>query len=218
MAWIRCVGAFSAVTVAGALLMCGCSGSGGQVPSRGTAASQASPGGSPSGSASPSGNLTEDQAERKALIPAAAVGYEKAVKAAVKAVPGSKPVSVELERGADGKPVWKTEVAASDGASSKVQVDVTTGKAGQPRTDTGEDSDDKAKLAARLRKAKVTMYQAAATATGRRKGTVSTAELDDEKGALVWKVDVVTHADWNKTTFDVDVNSGKVLRENVDRD
>ncbi|WP_328315582.1 PepSY domain-containing protein [Streptomyces sp. NBC_00388] len=202
------------VAAAGALLMCGCSGSGGQTPAHGTGAAQASP----SGSSSPSGNLTEDQAERKALIPAAKVDYEVAAKAAVKAVPGSKPVSVELERGADGTPVWETEVAKSDGTSSKVPVDVATGKAGKPRTDTGEDSEDKTKLASRLNNAKVTMYQAAGTATGHTKGTVSTVKLDDENDTPVWKVDVVTHADWNKTTYDVDVSSGKVLRVKVDRD
>ncbi|MFE2378918.1 PepSY domain-containing protein [Streptomyces sp. NPDC059398] len=215
-------GALTVIAATGALLLCGCSGSGGHAPSHGTAASQSSPSGSPSSSpgaaSSPSGHLTEDQSERKALIPAAKVNYEKAAKAAVTAVPGSEPVSVELERGANGKPVWKTEVAKSDGTSSKVPVDATTGKAGQPRTETDEDSEDRAKLAARLKRAKVTMYQAAATATGRKKGTVSTAELDDENGTLVWKIDVVTHTDWNKTTFDVDAGSGKVVREKVDRD
>lgn len=176
---------------------------------------------SASGSMSPSasaGELTGDQAERKALVPKAKVGYDKAMDTAVKAVSGSKPVSIELKGPAD-KPSWEAEVAADDGTKSTVRVDAVTGKAGAARTDSDQDTDDKKELAGLLSKAKVTPQQAAGTATGRTKGTVTSVELDDtDQGAAVWSVDVVNTGDWNKTTYDIDAADLKVLREHVDRD
>ncbi len=51
------------------------------------------------------------------------------------------------------------------------------------------------------------------------KGTVSSVELEDEdEGAPVWPVDVVTTGDWNKTTLEIDAAGGEALREHVDRD
>ncbi|MFH8990100.1 PepSY domain-containing protein [Streptomyces sp. NPDC017940] len=163
--------------------------------------------------------LTEDQAERKELLPRAKVGYDKALDAAVAAVDKSEPVSVEL-KGTPDKPVWETEVATADGAAHTVDVDAVTGKADRARAESDEDADDKRKLADRLGKAEVSAQQAARTATGKTKGTVTSVELDDsdKAGALVWSVDVVTTKDWNKTTYDIDAASRKVVREHLDRD
>ncbi|MFD7661907.1 PepSY domain-containing protein [Streptomyces sp. NPDC059788] len=162
--------------------------------------------------------MTEDQRSRKALVPEAKTSYEQALKAATGAVAGSKSVSVELKRGAGGKAEWHAKVAASDGAESAVRVDAVSGKADKPRSE-GDDGDDRKKLADRLKRATVTPQQAAATATGKKKGTVTAVELDsNDQKKEIWSVDVVTTDDWNKTTFDVDAASGKVLREHVDRD
>ncbi|MEV0603735.1 PepSY domain-containing protein [Streptomyces sp. NPDC050315] len=215
---LRAAGLLCAVAVAGALVTgCGDDNGGG---GGGDASPKASDGGK-SAAASPtaSGKLTEDQTERKALIPKAKITYDKALSAATGAVSGSKPVSAELKRGSGGKPVWETEVATTDGTKSMVTVDAVSGKAAKPRTDSDEDTDDKKKLADWLTKAKVTAQQAAQVATDKKKGTVSSVELDDnDQGKEIWSVDVVTKNDWNKTTYDIDAANKKVLRTHVDMD
>src|SRR3954471_16301308 len=107
----RGLGLVCAVAAAGALLT-GCGNDDNDPSQTGAAPDNArastSPSASAQGAESPSSSasgLTEDQAERKALVPKAKVGYDKAMDAAVKAVNGSKPVSVEL-KGPAGKPRW----------------------------------------------------------------------------------------------------------------
>lgn len=219
---VRVVGAVCAVALAGGLLAgCGDDDDGGGGAS---ASPSASPSTSPSASApsSPggasSGGMTEDQRSRKALVPEAKTSYDQALKAATGAVSGSKGVSVELKRGSGGKPEWVTEVATEGGKASTVRVDAVSGKAGQPQAKKNDD-DDMKELADRLKRATVTPQQAAATATGRKSGTVTAVELDtNDQKKEIWSVDVVTKNDWNKTTFDVDAASRKILREHVDRD
>lgn len=215
---LRAAGLVCAVAVAGALVTgCGDDKGGGG----GGSSSPSESGGGKSATASPSatGKLTADQAERKALIPKAKITYGKALSAATAAVSGSKPVKAELKKGMDGKPEWEAEVATSDGAKSEVIVDAVSGKAAKPRTDTDADSEDKQKLAGRLKKATVTAQDAAKVATDKKKGTVSSIELDDnDQGKVIWSVDVVTTNDWNKTTYDIDAATKKVLRTHVDMD
>ncbi|MGW6533818.1 PepSY domain-containing protein [Streptomyces venezuelae] len=210
----RGTGLICVAAAAGALLT-GCGNDDGDTPKSdsSTAGRAASP------SSSDGGNLTDDQRERKELVPKAKVGYDKALDAAVATVDKSKPVSIEL-KGTPDKPVWKAEVATADGASHDVDVDAVTGKAGQARADNDQDQDDKRELADWLKKATVTPQQAAQTATDKKKGTVTSVELDDsDKGDMVlWSVDVVTTDDWNKTTYDIDATNRKIVREHVDRD
>ncbi|MFD3514737.1 PepSY domain-containing protein [Streptomyces sp. NPDC058657] len=173
-------------------------------------------------SASPSAaGLTEDQAERQRLVPAAKVDHRKAGTAAEAQVSGSTLVSAELKRTRDGGPEWETEVAAADGAVKKVTVNAVGGAAAQPRADSDQDAEDRRKLASRLAGAKVTWEKAATTANGRKQGTVTAVELDDDDkagGKPVWKVDVVTPGNWDKTTYEIDAADGTVVREHVDRD
>lgn len=176
-------------------------------------------------SGTPSGTqrLTEDQAERRSLIPAAKVPYERAARSASGKVPGGRLVELELDRTAAGGqgrgPVWEGRVAASDGTEHEVDVDAVSGKVVRSRVEADQDGDDKRELTDRLKQAKVTPRQAAKTAQTRTKGTVSAVSLDDDdSGAVVWSVDVVTKNDWNKTTYDVGVRDGKVLRKHMDRD
>lgn len=201
-------------------LLAGCGDEDGDDGGEQSTASPTKGGGSPSATGSPGGGrLTEDQAERRALIPKVKTPYGKAVSAATGAVSRSKLVSAEIKRNAQDKPVWQTEVATTDGSKRSVDVDAVSGEAEKPRRDDDEDSDDKQKLAKRLSDAKVTPQQAAQTATGRKKGTVSSIELDDnDQNKIIWSVDVVTPRDWNKTTYDIDVSHRKVLRTHVDRD
>ncbi|MGV4928675.1 PepSY domain-containing protein [Streptomyces sp. BHT-5-2] len=169
--------------------------------------------------ASPGTRLTADQAERKALIPAAKVDYERALRAAVAEVRAAKPVAAEL-KGTPKSPYWRTQVATSGGTVRVVHVDAVSGKAEPPRTDSA-DAGDRKKLAERLVAATVTPQQAVWTATARTRGTVSAVELGEADGGSrkpAWSVDVVTTADWKKTTYDIDATSRKVLRTHVDRD
>ncbi|ORT61192.1 PepSY domain-containing protein [Streptomyces sp. CB03238] len=186
------------------------------------AAAAPSPYGSPRGTASPH-RLTEDQAERKALLEATKVPWDKAAGTAVGGVREGKLAEIELKwaRSTIGSPSpgprtpeWVSTVAAQDGTAYTVRVDAVSGKVTESRVETGQAPDDKRELADRLSAAKVTPQQAVKTATDRKKGTVAAVQLDD----TVWSVDVVTTNDWYKTTYDIDTRTGKIVREHVDRD
>ncbi|MGW0817830.1 PepSY domain-containing protein [Streptomyces viridiviolaceus] len=195
------------------------------------------PTGSPTSTASPS--LTEDQAERKALIPMAKVTWDKAADTAVKEVPEGKLVDLELKRVSDeataspgtpspstpapapseGAAEWEAKVAAEDGTVHRIDVDAVTGEVFRTQIEPDQDADDKRELADRLREATQTPQQAVKVATDKIKGTVTSVELDEnDDQQLLWSVDVVSTDDWNKTTVDVDAKNGKILREHVDRD
>lgn len=199
------------------------------------------PTGSPTGTASPSPTapLTEDQAERKALIPMAKVTWDKAADTAVKEVPEGKLVDLELKRASDystaspgtpspstpapapseGAAEWAAKVAAEDGTVHRIHVDAVTGEVFRTQIEPDQDADDKRELADQLREATQTPKQAVKVATDKTKGTVTGVELDEnDDRQLLWSVDVVSTDDWNKTTYDVDAKNGKILREHVDRD
>ncbi|MZD04105.1 peptidase M4 [Streptomyces sp. SID5785] len=184
-------------------------------------------------SPSRSRELSEDQRERKDLVSATEVGWEKAARTAEKKVSGSTLVEIELGDGDDGggdgddgdggggkvTPVWEAEVATEDGTSHDIRVDAVSGKVTRAEKDDGQDADDRKKTADRLAQAKVTPVKAAAAAAGHQKGTVTGVSLDDaDGGPTVWAVDIVSRGTWAKTTFDVDAGNGRVLHEHVDRD
>jgi uncharacterized membrane protein YkoI len=203
----RAIGLVCAVAAAGALLS-GCGNSdtaGAQKKSPPRAVPASAP-------ASPSSSLSADQAQRKALIPKAKVGYEKALKAAVAAVPSSEAIAAEL-KGSPDSPYWNTAVATSDGTVHAVRVDAVSGKAEQPHTES-DDPNDKQELAARLSKAKVTAQQAAQTATDKTKGTVTTIGLgnaDHAGDTVAWTVGVVTPDNWQQTLYEIDATNRKIL-------
>ncbi|MEU8995206.1 PepSY domain-containing protein [Streptomyces caniferus] len=206
----RAIGLVCAVAAAGALLT-GCGNS-----EKDKAPARPVPASAP---ASPSTSLNAEQAQRKALIPKAKVGYEQAMKAAVAAVPASEVIAAEL-KGSPASPYWSTAVATTDGTVHSVRVDAVSGKAEQPRSES-DDSGDKQQLAARLSKAKVTAQQAAQTATDKTKGTVTTVELGDAQNgsdAVAWTVGVVTPDNWNETTYGIDATNRKVLYMHVNQD
>ncbi|GAA2321242.1 hypothetical protein Scani_01390 [Streptomyces caniferus] len=206
----RAIGLVCAVAAAGALLS-GCGNS-----EKDKAPARPVPASAP---ASPSTSLNAEQAQRKALIPKAKVGYEQAMKAAVAAVPASEVIAAEL-KGSPASPYWSTAVATTDGTVHSVRVDAVSGKAEQPRSES-DDSGDKQQLAARLSKAKVTAQQAAQTATDKTKGTVTTVELGDAQNgsdAVAWTVGVVTPDNWNETTYGIDATNRKVLYMHVNQD
>ncbi|MEV5551148.1 PepSY domain-containing protein [Streptomyces sp. NPDC052309] len=225
----------------GSLLLTACSNADTARSSVAEAAQTESPTGSPTGTASPSPTqpLTEDQAERKALIPMAKVTWDKAADAAVKEVPDGKLVHLELKRfstestespgtpspstpapaPSQDAPEWEAKVASADGTVHRIDVDAVTGEVFRTQIEPDQDADDKREVADRLSQAEQTPEQAVKVATDKTKGTVTSVELDEnDDRQLLWSVDVVNTDDWNKTTYDIDAKNGKILREHVDRD
>jgi uncharacterized membrane protein YkoI len=118
-----------------------------------------------------------------------------------------------------GAPEWAVEVAAPDGTVHDVEVDAVTGKVFRSRADAEQDADDRREVAGRLGRARQSLQQAVEAATGKKKGTVTGAELDDDDARrTLWSVDIVTPGDWYRTTYDIDAANGRVLRERSDRD
>ncbi len=200
----------------------------------------ASPTGTSTGttSPSPSETMTDDQAERQALVPLAKVTWDKAADTAVKEVPEGKLVDLELKRTSaeatestgspspstpnpapsQGAPEWEAKVAASDGTVHRIDIDAVSGKVFRTQAE-DQDADDKQQIADLLKKATQTPEQAVKAATDKAKGTVTHVELDEnDDQKAIWSVDVVSTDNWNKTTLDVDATNGKILREHVDRD
>ncbi|MET9514575.1 PepSY domain-containing protein [Streptomyces sp. NPDC002994] len=231
---------YVAAATAAAALLTGCGNSGDDKTAR-AAAGQPDVRQTPSPSPTGSPRLTEDQAARKALVPTAKVTADKAAATAVGEVPDSTLLSIELKRSARGadptasptgspspspspspgarRSVWVAEVSEKDGTEHTVRIDAASGDVIRSRTDAGQDADDKAERAEWLTKIKQTPEQVAKAATDRKKGTVTSMELDDaDSGDVIWSVEVVTTNDWNKTTFDIDATTGEVLSEDVDRD
>ncbi len=197
---------------------------------------------SPSGS--PSASMNEDRTERKDLVSATKVTWDKAADTAVKEVPEGKLVDLELKRTeadataspsgspsgsaspsmpnpapSDGAPEWEAKVAQSDGTLHRIDIDAVNGKVFRTMVDPDQDSDDKTQVTQWLDKAKQTPQQAVKAATAKAKGTVTHVELgDNDDQQVVWSVDVVDKGNWNKTTVDVDAANGKVLGQEVDKD
>ncbi|MFI5664646.1 PepSY domain-containing protein [Streptomyces sp. NPDC051684] len=214
----RAVGVVCAVAASLALLSA-CSSDDGDDTSSGTKESESATQKDQNGSASPSGRLNEDQSERKKLLSATKVDWDKAARTAESEVSRSKLLEIELGDDKQGNPEWDAEVVAQDGTGTDVRIDAVTGKVSGSTTDSDQDADDKTENSDKLAAAKITATKAADTATERKKGKVTAVALDDsDGGSTVWSVDVVTPATWDKTTFDIDAANGKVLNEHVDRD
>ncbi|MFE7778169.1 PepSY domain-containing protein [Streptomyces sp. NPDC057445] len=186
---------------------------------------------SPTRSPSPTGTetrLTDDQAERKALIPAAKVTWDQAAGTAVGEVTGSKLLEIDLTRydsgstaspaPSPGSPAWAAEVATQDGTVHRVLVDAESGTVLLSQPENDQDADDKREIADLLSKTQVTPEQAVKTATGKKQGTVTDVHLERDDDTLIWSVDVVSQEDWSKTNFDIDAANGEILREQVDQD
>ncbi|MFC8132250.1 PepSY domain-containing protein [Streptomyces sp. NPDC057302] len=242
---LRVVGALCAVA-ASAALVTGC-GSDSDKSSSADATSEAAktiPKEAPSETPTGGASLTQDQQERKALLAATKVTYDKAAKTAVDKVSGGKLTDLDLDgvdddndndddddddasqspsaspspSGSSGTPQWVAEVAEKDGTVHEVRIDAVSGKVISSNPEKDQDADDKKELADRLTRVKQSPEQAAKTATDKKKGTVTSIGLDDnDSNALVWSVDVVTK-DWNKTDFEVDAAKGNITHEHVDRD
>ncbi len=207
---------------------------------------EAAPTGSPSttgtGTASPTGTATSspggDRAERKALIPMAKITWDKAADTAMKEVPQSKLVELELQRTtkeamsatgspspstpnpapSTGAPEWEAKVAAPDGTVHRIDIDAVSGKVFRTQVEPDQSAADKRDMADRLDKASQSPQQAVKAATDKTKGTVTGLDLDENDQQLQWTVDVVNTDTWDLTAVDVDATNGKVLGEKVTDD
>lgn len=149
---------------------------------------------SPSGTASPSGSASASPTST-----------------------GASPSDASASPAATG-PEWVATVAATDGTEHTVRIDAVSGKVVKSTEDTDQDAEDKSRTADWVAKAKQTPQQAAKAATDKKKGTVTSLELDEnDKNVLVWSVDVVDKS-WNETTVDVDAATGSVTAEETDTD
>ncbi|MGW6206164.1 PepSY domain-containing protein [Streptomyces sp. NPDC055089] len=149
---------------------------------------------SPSGTASPSGSASASPTST-----------------------GASPSDASASPAATG-PEWVATVAATDGTEHTVRIDAVSGKVVKSTEDAGQDAEDKSRTAGWVAKAKQTPQQAAKAATDKKKGTVTSLELDEnDKNVLVWSVDVVDKS-WNETTVDVDAATGSVTAEKTDTD
>ncbi|NEB09316.1 hypothetical protein G3I32_10610 [Streptomyces coelicoflavus] len=199
---------------------------------------------SPSATGSASASMNEDQTERKDLVSATKVTWDKAADTAVKEVPEGKLVDLELKRTdadataspsgsptgsaspsmpnpapSEGAPEWEAKVAQPDGTLHRIDIDAANGKVFRTMVDPDQDPDDKTQITEWLDKAKQTPEQAVKAATEKAKGTVTHVELgDNDNQQVVWAVDVVDKKNWNKTSVEVDAANGKVLGQKVDKD
>lgn len=149
---------------------------------------------SPSGTASPSGSASASPTST-----------------------GASPSDASASPAATG-PEWVATVAVTDGTEHTVRIDAVSGKVVKSTEDTDQDAEDKSRTADWVAKAKQTPQQAAKAATDKKKGTVTSLELDEnDKNVLVWSVDVVDKS-WNETTVDVDAATGSVTAEETDTD
>lgn len=209
-----------------------------------SASASASDSQSASPSGSPSASMNEDQSQRKQLVSATKVTWDKAADTAVKEVPEGKLVDLELKRtNADataspsgspsgsaspsmpnpapsaGAPEWEAKVAQTDGTLHRIDIDAVSGKVFRTMVDPDQDADDKTQVSDWLDKAKQTPQQAVKAATAKAKGTVTHVELgDNDDQQVVWNVDVVDKGNWNKASIVVDAANGKVLSQDVDTD
>ncbi|MGW6296520.1 PepSY domain-containing protein [Streptomyces sp. NPDC055058] len=227
---------------ASALLLTAC-GSSGTDRADVAAAAPTSPGATSatatSASPSPSASLSEDQTERKDLINATKVTWQKAADAAIQEVPDSQLVGLELKptpadvtatpgtagpntpnpAPSPGAPEWEAKVATEDGTVHRVEIDAVNGKVFRSQAEQDQSADDKQEIVNRLNDATQAPDQVVKAATDKVEGTVTGLELDqDDNDQVMWSVDVVNNDTWVLTSVEVDAGSGEVLREQVDRD
>ncbi|MDX3061871.1 PepSY domain-containing protein [Streptomyces clavifer] len=145
------------------------------------------------------------------------VSLDRAVAAALKAVPGTV-TEAELDDADDddGRTVWELNVYGSDKKWHDVEVDARTAKVVSDRED--DDNDDRDRHAPRS--ASVSLDAAARAALQSVPGSVTSIDLDDDDdddhrdGVLRWDVEVAGK-DGTRHELHVDAKNGKV---SVDRD
>lgn len=165
-----------------------------------------------------SGKLTELDIEGldddESASPSASPGEETSASPGASPSPNASPGP----SGTGAAPKWVAEVVEKDGTAHTVNIDAVSGKVIDSAPVTGQSAEDKSRLAGQLAKAQQTPEQAAKVATDKKKGTVTSVNLDEnDDSILVWSVDVVTK-DWKKTDFEIDAANGTIVHEQADND
>jgi uncharacterized membrane protein YkoI len=132
---------------------------------------------------------------------ATAASSTDAVRAVQTASKGTSHKAYELDRERN-----RWEVTFADGTQKLVSLD--------GRRVTGSKRDDRSSAAA---SARVSLATALRTAAPRANGTLTDADLDRERGTLVWSVNFEASGD-RETEVEVDARTGKVLRVTQDDD
>lgn len=188
-----------------ALSLAACSG--GQTSSTddvSTDTSTAESGKADEGSESADAEATESESQDQAA-PSDGLTFADAIVTATDRVPGFV-VGVEADR--DGTtPVWEVIVRAEDGSGTELYIDRATGEIIRERSE---------RLSrAQQESAAVTAQEAIDIALAAAPGELIEAELDTERGALVWSIEVRQSARAT-TEFYIDANTGEILKQEVD--
>ncbi|MEU6483134.1 PepSY domain-containing protein [Streptomyces sp. NPDC046887] len=237
--------AAACLALSSALLFTAC----GTEQERVTAAAPAQPTGTTTGSASPSGSaspqLTDDQAEREQLVPAAKVTWDKAAQTALGEVPQSKLAAMELTWAPPGSEASASPSGQASGSASPSPA--SPSPSGSPgtrtpvwdntvatadgtathvwvdavsgkvlRTEPEADQDaDEKSEWAAALKAATVTPQQAVQTAQSRAKGTVTAAELEDN---VWQVDIVDTGNWDKTTVGVSATDRKVVSEDVDTD
>lgn len=173
---------------------------------------------SPSGTASPNGTTSPNGTASPGGTTSPAGTASPGGTATGSPTGSASPGGSASPSGSGSGPRWVAEVVEQDGTAHTVRIDAVSGKVIETAADADQDAADKQEMADWVTQAKQTWEQAAKVATDKKKGTVTSIGLDtNDKDTLVWAVDVVAD-DWNKTEFDIDAASGKIVREETDSD
>ncbi|ARF58485.1 PepSY domain-containing protein [Streptomyces gilvosporeus] len=148
-----------------------------------------------------------------ALAKAAKTSVQQAVDAGRQAAPGTV-TSAELDHGTHG-PVWSVETLAHNGTEHEVTVDAANAEVLGNRTDPDDDREG-ADLKA-VQALRTDPRGAVTAALAKAPGTVTSVELDHERSAVSWEVEIQGK---NGVEHDVTVNAstGKVTSASVDHD
>lgn len=136
------------------------------------------------------------------------IGCAQAAGAVLKAVPGGRIESLELDD--DGRSLWEADVLTSAGAWREVHVDAGDGRVVADRAD--DPDDDSGRSAQALRSAKVDAVRAAAAAARTASGTVTSVEFEHRAARSVWEVEI-TGQDGRERELRVDAATGKVVAD-----
>lgn len=134
----------------------------------------------------------------------ARITMAQARQAALARVPG-KVESGRLER-ENGRVVFEFEIHTAQNTEAEVYVDAATGEVVKTEAEEGRASEKEIKL---MSEARVTMEQAEQTALARVAGTVVEAELERERGKVLYSFEIVG-ANGDETEIHVDAVTGQI--------
>jgi uncharacterized membrane protein YkoI len=155
--------------------------------------------------------MNPGDAQAKSQRHSAVKKLEEVGQAAMKAVPGSKLVSMETEENGN---LWEVQVVDDKGIEHQMDLESNTAKVvSGPRAEDDENADDKARYLDRIKSAKLDYAQAAAKVLAAVPGgRITEINLDSHRDKIVWEVDVVP-PNGPKQDMTVDATDGAVTKD-----